>query len=130
MHSSQAWIKEEGWSYGCRYNDHKKKDERNPNHRTNHRFGKGGKMVVGTYRHFAHSMSMITTVRKHLLGNGDRWQNVRWTPMGFQPTDHDDDDIKYMHLIKKVYIYWNLEIIVFCCCCRHIVLLWRNVTII
>jgi len=38
-----------------------------------HRFGKetGGKMFVGTYRLFAHPMS-ITTVGKHLLGNGDR----------------------------------------------------------
>jgi len=33
----------------------------------------GGKMFVGTYRLFAHPMSMITTVGKHLLGNGDRW---------------------------------------------------------
>jgi len=29
-------------------------------------------MFVGTYGLFAHPMSMITTVGKHLLGNGDR----------------------------------------------------------
>jgi len=33
----------------------------------------GGKMFVGTYRLFAHPMSLIATVGKHLLGNGDRW---------------------------------------------------------
>jgi len=40
-----------------------------------HRFGKEdwGKMFVETYGLFAHSMSMITTVGKHLLGNGDEW---------------------------------------------------------
>jgi len=30
-------------------------------------------MFVGTYRLFAHPMSIITTVGKPLLGNGDRW---------------------------------------------------------
>jgi len=49
-------------------------------------------MFVGTYRIFTHPMSMITTVGKHLLGNGDRWKNFHWTPTGFQPTDHDADD--------------------------------------
>jgi len=29
-------------------------------------------MFVGTYGLFAHPMNMITTVGKHLLGNGDR----------------------------------------------------------
>jgi len=40
-----------------------------------HRFGKetSGKMFVGTYRLFAHPMSMMATVKEHLLGNGDRW---------------------------------------------------------
>jgi len=33
----------------------------------------GGKMFVGTYRSFAHPMSMRTTVGKHLLGNRNRW---------------------------------------------------------
>jgi len=33
----------------------------------------GGKMLVGTYRLFAHPMDMITTVRKHLLGSRNRW---------------------------------------------------------
>jgi len=33
----------------------------------------GGKMFVGTDGLFAHPMSMITTVVKPLLGNGDRW---------------------------------------------------------
>jgi len=33
----------------------------------------GGKMFFGTYRIFTHPTSMITTVGKHLLGNGDRW---------------------------------------------------------
>jgi len=31
----------------------------------------GGKMFLGTYGLFAQPMSMITTVGKHLLGNGD-----------------------------------------------------------
>jgi len=35
----------------------------------------GGKMFVGTYRLFAYSMSVITTVGKHILGNGDRLNN-------------------------------------------------------
>jgi len=34
---------------------------------------KGGKMFVGTYGLFVHPISMITTVGKHLLGNGERW---------------------------------------------------------
>jgi len=32
----------------------------------------GGNMFGGTYRLFAHVMSMITTLVKHLLKNGDR----------------------------------------------------------
>jgi len=32
-----------------------------------------GKIFVGTYRLFAHPMSMITAVGKHILGNKDRW---------------------------------------------------------
>jgi len=50
-----------------------KKDERNPmNHITKISVlekESGGKMFVGTYGLFAHSMSMIATVGKHLLGN-------------------------------------------------------------
>jgi len=59
---TQAWIKEEGWSYGCRYNRYLKKYERNP-------------------------MNITTTVGKHQFGKGDRWQNVRWKlePTGFCP---------------------------------------------
>jgi len=49
--------------------------------------------VCGTYGLSAHPISMITTVGKYQIGNGDRWQNVRWTPTGFQPTDHDDDNL-------------------------------------
>jgi len=52
----------------------------------------GGKMLVRTYGLFAHPMSMITTVGKHLLGNGDSWLNFLWSLPGFQPTDHEDDD--------------------------------------
>jgi len=48
-------------------------------------------MFVGNHRLFAHPISMITTVGKRLLGDGDRWHNVHWTPTGFQPKDHDDD---------------------------------------
>jgi len=33
----------------------------------------GGKMFVGTYGLFSHQRSMISTVGKHLLGNGDSW---------------------------------------------------------
>jgi len=33
----------------------------------------GSKMFVGTYKLFAHPISMITTAGKHLLGNRDRW---------------------------------------------------------
>jgi len=36
-----------------------------------------GKMLAGTYGLFSHPMSMITTVGKHLLENGDKWSNVR-----------------------------------------------------
>jgi len=53
----------------------------------------GSKMFVGAYGLFAHLKSMIITVGKHPLGNGDRYLNVRWTPTGFQPKDHEDDDI-------------------------------------
>jgi len=46
-------------------------------------------MVVGTYRHFAisneHDNHNRTTPTR-------KWKQVRWTPTGFQPTDHDDYD--------------------------------------
>jgi len=45
---SQAWIKEEGWSYACRYIGHLKKDKRSP-------------------------MNVTSTVVKHQFGKGDRW---------------------------------------------------------
>jgi len=50
-----------------------KKDERSTmNKHTGLEKETSGKMFVGTYRCFAHPMSMITTVGQHLLGIGDR----------------------------------------------------------
>jgi len=56
------------------------------------------KMFSGTYRLVAHPMSIISTVGKQLLGNGDRWCNVRWTPTGFLPR------IMMMMMMMK---YWH-----------------------
>jgi len=56
-------------------------------------------------------MSMITTAGKHcdsILGNRDRWKNVRWTPTGFQPTDHDDGGIVNFYFIFYLNIHLKL----------------------
>jgi len=54
-----------------KYNEHDNHSRKTPVWK---RRQAGGKIFVGTYYGLlAHPMSMINTVGKYLLGNGDRW---------------------------------------------------------